>query len=112
MGARAIDITHDETHLKELVRRATRGEDVILTEEGRPVARIIPIRAKPVRRQFGSWKGQIEIADDFDAPLEDFRDYMWIASGYGLTSGHARIPLVRQRERWVERPSARGDRGV
>ena len=26
-------------------------------------------------RQPGSAKGQIWIADDFDAPLEDFRDY-------------------------------------
>ncbi|MFM7580199.1 MAG: DUF2281 domain-containing protein [Microcystaceae cyanobacterium] len=25
---------------------------------------------------FGSWKGKIHIADDFDAPLEDFTEYM------------------------------------
>jgi hypothetical protein len=28
------------------------------------------------RKGFGSWKGKIHIADDFDAPLEDFKDYM------------------------------------
>lgn len=37
-------------------------------------------REKPVngpRRRFGSMKGLvIEIADDFDAPLEDFEEYM------------------------------------
>ena len=27
-------------------------------------------------REFGCLKGQIWIADDFDAPLEDFKDYM------------------------------------
>lgn len=27
-------------------------------------------------RFFGSQKGSIQIADDFDAPLEDFKDYM------------------------------------
>lgn len=26
--------------------------------------------------QFGSAKGMITMADDFDAPLEDFREYM------------------------------------
>ncbi len=34
---------------------------------------------KPQRknRQFGSMKGLVKhIADDFDAPLEDFKDYM------------------------------------
>jgi hypothetical protein len=28
------------------------------------------------RRQSGSAKGQIRIASDFDAPLDDFQDYM------------------------------------
>lgn len=29
------------------------------------------------KRQFGSMKGLVEyIADDFDAPLEDFKEYM------------------------------------
>lgn len=28
------------------------------------------------RQGFGSLKGKIHIADDFDAPLEDFKDYM------------------------------------
>lgn len=25
---------------------------------------------------FGVWKGEIAMADDFDAPLEDMKDYM------------------------------------
>ncbi len=24
----------------------------------------------------GAWKGQVWMADDFDAPLDDFKDYM------------------------------------
>lgn len=27
-------------------------------------------------RSFGSLKGKIHMTDDFDAPLEDFKDYM------------------------------------
>lgn len=28
------------------------------------------------KRQFGAGKGQIIMADDFDEPLEDFKDYI------------------------------------
>jgi len=31
---------------------------------------------KHIRKGYGSWKGQIEMSDDFDAPLEDFKEYM------------------------------------
>lgn len=76
MGERAIDVDHPQAGLSELVRRAARGEEVILTEGGEPVAKIIPITAARGPRVFGSAKGLIHMADDFDAPLEDFRDYM------------------------------------
>ena len=37
-----------------------------------------PTEGKKLKREFGSLKGFITyIADDFDAPLEDFKDYMW-----------------------------------
>jgi hypothetical protein len=28
------------------------------------------------RFSFGSWKGEITLADDFDAPLEEMKEYM------------------------------------
>ncbi len=31
---------------------------------------------KKIVPQFGSAKGKIKMSDDFDAPLEDFKDYM------------------------------------
>ncbi len=31
---------------------------------------------KAVKPQFGSLKGKIKMSKDFDAPLEDFNDYM------------------------------------
>jgi len=33
----------------------------------------LPAQTAPV---FGCLKGQIQMSDDFDAPLEDFKDYM------------------------------------
>lgn len=76
MGEGAIDLVHAQTRLSELVRRAARGEDVILSEDGEPVAKIIPISRARGPREFGSARGLIHMADDFDAPLEDFEEYM------------------------------------
>jgi len=38
----------------------------------------IPVagNGKPIRRKAGKYKGKIFISDDFDAPLDDFREYM------------------------------------
>jgi prevent-host-death family protein len=76
MGEHAIDLNHARTQLPELVRQAARGEDVILTDGGEPVAKIIPITRVQGPREFGSARGLIHMADDFDEPLEEFIDYM------------------------------------
>ena len=74
MGERAIDLGHAQQRLAELVdEAAARGEDVILTDGGEPVAKIVPLARGP--RVFGSARGLIRMADDFDAPLDDFREY-------------------------------------
>lgn len=31
----------------------------------------------PKKRQFGAFKGMITMSDDFDEPLEDFKEYMY-----------------------------------
>jgi intein-encoded DNA endonuclease-like protein len=31
---------------------------------------------KKTKREFGSLKGKIHLKEDFDAPLDDFKDYM------------------------------------
>ena len=44
---------------------------------GRTVLTFTPAAAEPIKeREFGCLKGQIWMAEDFDAPLEDFKDYM------------------------------------
>jgi hypothetical protein len=47
--------------------------DFILFLQKRSInAKSIP----PTKRKFGSHKGKYKLAKDFDAPLEDFKDYM------------------------------------
>lgn len=63
--------------LPQLIHEASKGEDVFLTENDHRVAKLVGIpqnRPRPIR---GSAKGIITyIAPDFDAPLEDFKEYM------------------------------------
>jgi len=41
-------------------------------------AGINPLEATPPNRQqaFGIWQGKVRMSDDFDAPLDDLKDYM------------------------------------
>ncbi len=71
-----IELSQAELHLADLVRQVGDGEEIIITQAGQPVARLAAATELPRERQPGSAKGLFVVPDDFDAPLEDFRDYM------------------------------------
>ncbi|HEX6038518.1 type II toxin-antitoxin system prevent-host-death family antitoxin [Longimicrobium sp.] len=58
--------------LSDLVEAAEHGTEVLLMKKGEPLARLVPVR----RRKAGSARGLFTVPDDFDDPLDDFRDYM------------------------------------
>lgn len=50
---------------------------MVITQHGQPVARMVRLASESAPdRVPGSAKGKLVVPDDFDAPLEDFRDYM------------------------------------
>ncbi|MFZ2957392.1 MAG: type II toxin-antitoxin system prevent-host-death family antitoxin [Candidatus Ozemobacteraceae bacterium] len=51
------------------------GEHIVITRDNVPVAEIVPVVHPKSRPIFGSAKGMVKMSEDFDAPLEDFRDY-------------------------------------
>jgi prevent-host-death family protein len=65
-----------KTHLSKLIRKALAGEEVIIANAGKPVVRLVPVESPARKPRFGGWKGPFRMADDFDAPLEDFKGYM------------------------------------
>lgn len=71
-----VDISQAKQHLSELVEKTIRGGEIIITKAGQPVAKIVGIPKRRKQRQFGSAKGLIKISEDFDKPLEDFKEYM------------------------------------
>jgi len=70
-----VDIDEAKTHLPDLVEAAMKGVEVFITKGDRPVVKLVPLPPAKPRPRFGSAKGLITMSDDFDAPLEDFRDY-------------------------------------
>jgi antitoxin (DNA-binding transcriptional repressor) of toxin-antitoxin stability system len=59
-----------KTQLIDLISAAMRGEDVVIVKDERTMVKLVPMTPKP-RRQAGSAKGMIHMADDFDAPLDE-----------------------------------------
>ncbi len=58
-----------KTSLSRLVDRAAKGEEIILSKAGKPLAKLVPYERPAGPRQPGGWEGRIRIAEDFDAPL-------------------------------------------
>jgi prevent-host-death family protein len=55
-----------KTSLSHLVDRAARGEEIILSRAGKPLAKLVPYQQNPKPRQPGGWEGQVRISEDFD----------------------------------------------
>lgn len=72
-----VDVQEANGHLVELIKRALSGEDVVLSEGDKPLARLVPMTLREPPRQPGSARVDIlYVAPDFDEPLGDFKDYM------------------------------------
>jgi len=71
----AVTIDEAKTQLVDLVEAAISGETVVITKDGQQV-QLVPMPQPTHRPQFGSARGQIQMADDFDEPLADFDEYM------------------------------------
>lgn len=74
----SITIEEAQVSLKELVHGLAHGEEIIITENQQPVARLVsePKPAVKQRPAPGLGRGSIVyMAPDFDAPLDDFKEY-------------------------------------
>ena len=67
-----VNLYEAKTRLSELVDQAHAGETVIIAKAGTPMAKLVPLSAGPKAKiKYGLMKGEIEITEDFDAPLPD-----------------------------------------
>lgn len=64
--------------LERLFDAAQRGKTVVLVDEQGRAVKLVPIESlRPKKpRKAGSARGKVKIADDFDAPLDEFAPYV------------------------------------
>ncbi|WP_174873202.1 type II toxin-antitoxin system Phd/YefM family antitoxin [Enterovirga aerilata] len=70
-----VDIEAAAGDLQGLVARARSGEEVVLIEGGRPMAKLVPIIQHTGEdlppRQLGLARGRWNVPEDFDTPLPE-----------------------------------------
>jgi antitoxin (DNA-binding transcriptional repressor) of toxin-antitoxin stability system len=71
-----VNIQDSTISLPKLVEIVVNGEEVIIAKDNTPVAKLVPFNGNKSKRKIGTAEGKIKIADDFDAPLDDFKEYM------------------------------------
>ena len=70
----SVNIHEAKTHLSRLIERVETGEEVVIARAGRPVARLVPFRARTNPRVPGLWRGQVRISPDFEQTDETLLD--------------------------------------
>ena len=68
-----VSIQEAQAALSDLIHRLAPGDQIVITENNQPVARLIPA-ARPAERKLGTLKGTVlYLSPDFDALLDDFK---------------------------------------
>ena len=70
-----VNLQEAGTQLAKLIEEAASGEEVVITRSDGSAFKIVPINSIKLRPKFGSAKGLVRTSDDFNDPLEDFKDY-------------------------------------
>lgn len=71
-----IDISQATSSPESAFQTALSGDEIVITQNNEPILKIIRLNNPKKRRQSGSAKGLIWMSDDFDAFLEELREYM------------------------------------
>ena len=74
--ATIVNMHEAKSTLSRLVKRAASGEEILIANHGKPIAMLSCIPASRKEIPWNIFKGRMEMADDFDAPLECFEDLL------------------------------------
>lgn len=71
-----VTIDEAKAHLPDLIEAALNGVEVVISKDEKPIIKLVPVSKNKPRRRAGSAKGLIKMSDDFDEPLDEFKEYM------------------------------------
>jgi prevent-host-death family protein len=63
-----VSVYAAKTQLSRLLDRAAKGEEIVITRHGRPVAKLVSAGPGGQPRRLGRLRGRIRVGSDFDAP--------------------------------------------
>jgi len=69
-----VNIREAKNNFSQWLDRAVEGEEIVILKNDRPVAKLMPLNGNRPKRKLGAAKGKIKMANDFDAPLDDFKE--------------------------------------
>jgi prevent-host-death family protein len=79
-AAEQFNMHEAKTKLSRIIERVERGEEIIISRAGKPVAKVVPLRSTAGRRGRGSLRGKLVLTPDWDS-AETNED---IAKQFGL----------------------------
>lgn len=83
-----VNIHEAKTHLSRLVERASAGEEIVIAKAGEPRARLVPLEPpRRARREPGSMRGRIWLADDWDSPETNAEIAGWFYEDHEMPAG-------------------------
>ena len=70
---KTLNLDEAKERLPDLLAQVLVGNEVIITEHGKPVARLVPVPVAPPKKKrvAGLNRGTIWTSEDFDQPLPD-----------------------------------------
>ncbi len=72
-----LNLDEVQAHLREIVAGLQPGEEIVLTENGQPLAKLVKTSRTSWPCKAGSAKDTVHwMAPDFNAPLDEFKEYM------------------------------------
>ena len=79
MSIKSVTMQEAEGHLDELLALVVQGEEVIITKDDQPCAKLVAVPLIPkTPRAFGQHTGKAWMSEDFNAPMPD---NFWLGSG-------------------------------
>lgn len=66
-GAAQFNIHDAKTNLSRIVERVERGEEIVISRAGTPVAKVVPLTRAVRRTMRGSLRGTLVMAPDWDS---------------------------------------------
>ena len=70
-----ITLKDAQLHFDDILDQVVSGQDIVISDGSRPVAIMLPVHSGVSVRMQGTARGQIQMAADFNAPMEDFKGY-------------------------------------